>query len=242
MAEDKRSARELLQHLRGRGLSNAEIAREIQRSPRMVRKVLNGETSGAAYTKTLRELATTGRATTVPPRRRTKDGQLVRVRTKAGATEKSTTPADTGGRYSSQKQGGRFASTTYLSGGGRQHEINIPKGKTAKGRQEATADLLSKVRSAARGQSKETQKRVRLHLTFANGRMMEVNDYNASTLLKRMNEQGGRDPLGWLAAQSAERYPNLDTGKTAITGVTMTVYNAPRTERSSREYRPRASA
>ncbi|MGO2933139.1 hypothetical protein [Microbacterium sp.] len=239
MADDKRTARELIQDLRGRGLSNTEIASELQRSPRMVRKVLNGETSGAAYTQTLRELASTGRASTVPPRRRSKDGNLVPVRTKAGAAEKSAPPVDTGGRYTSERQGGRFTATTYLGGGGRQHEIKVPKGKTTKGRGAATADLLTKVRSAARGQSKDTQKRVRLQVTYANGRVMEVNDYNASTLLKRMNEQGGRDPLGWLAAQSAKRYANLDTSKTPITGVTMTVYDSPRSDRSSRDYRPR---
>ncbi len=62
MATDKRTARELIQHLRGRGVTNAEIARELQRDPRMVRKVLNGETPGTNYVQTLRELADTGHA------------------------------------------------------------------------------------------------------------------------------------------------------------------------------------
>jgi len=249
MAEDKRSAQELIQYLRGRGVSNAEIAAELQRDPRMVRKVLNGETTGAAYRATLIELATTGRASTVPPRRRSNDGRVVRVRAKAGATEKSVTPADTGGRYTVSKQGGRFTSTTYLGGGGRQHEIHMPKGKTAKGRATATDEIVAKVRSAARGQSADTQKRIRMQLTFANGRVMEVNDYNASSLLNRINTAkreatpwgGNGDALGWLAAQTAERYANLDVAKVPVTGVTMTVYDAPRTEQSSRSYRPRSN-
>lgn len=239
MADDKRSSRELIQFLRGKGVTNAEIAAEIERDPKMVRKILNGETSGQAYRQTLVELATTGRATTRPPRRRNAKGEIVPVRGKTG--QGTVTPADTGGRYTGAKQGGRFTSTTYLGGGGRQHQITVPKGKNTKGRAEATRDLVNKVRSAARGQSRETQKRIRLQLTYANGRVMEVNDYNASSLLNRINERGGGDTLGWLAAESAKRYSNLDTTKTPITGVTMTVYDAPRTEKSSREYRPRNS-
>lgn len=237
---DNRSARELIQELRGRGVTTAEIASELRRDPKMVRKVLNGETSGAIYTATLRELATTGRATTIPPRRRDSSGNLVPVRTKAGAATKTTVPEDTGGRYTNERQGGRLQTdTTYLGGGGRQHELKIPKGKTAKGRTAAETELLRLTRAAARGQSKDTQKRVRLQLTYANGRVMEVNDYNASTLLNRFNQLGGGNPLDWLAAQSAERYANLNVGKVPITGVTMTVYDSERTERSSRAYKPR---
>lgn len=238
---DDRTAQQLIQHLRGRGLTTREIAGELQRSPRMVNKVLNGESSGAVYRKTLLELASTGRATTVPPRRRAKSGKLVAVRSKAGATEKSVVPEDTGGRYTSKKQGGRFTSTTYLGGGGRQHEIHIPKGKNTKGRKLATDELMKKVRSAAQGQTRDVQKRVRLQLTFANGRVMEVNDYNASSLLNRFHQLGGGNALNWLAASAAERYINLDVGKVPVTGVTMTVYETTRTEYSSRPYRPRNS-
>lgn len=240
MAEDTRTARELIQALRGRGVSTTEIARELRRDPKMVRKVLNGETSGAHYTTTLRELANTGRATTIPPRRRGRDGTIVPVRTAAGSKTRTVIPEDTGGRYTGEKQGGRLqTATTYLQGSGRQHEIKLPKGKAAKGRAAAEDELLRLTRAAARGQSKDTQKRVRLQLTYANGRVMEVNDYNASSLLSRFNQLGGGNPLHWLAAQSAQRYKNLDVSKVPITGVTMTVYDAQRTDRSSRNYKPR---
>lgn len=234
MAEDRRSARDLVQVLRGKGLSVRDIATELQRDPRMVRKVLNGETSGERYRASLLELASTGRTTQVPPRRRGKDGQVVPVRAKRGAAEKTVVPEDTGGRYADAKQGGRYSSTTYFGGEDRQIEHRIPKGKTTKGRQAATAELLRNIRSAARGQ-KGNQKRVKLTLTYANGRVMEVNDYNASTLLSRVKSTGG-DTLGWLAAQSAARYSNLDTSKTPITGVTMTVYSAPKTDQYRRAH------
>lgn len=235
----EKNARELIQELRGRGLSTAEIAGELRRDPRMVRKVLNGETSGAAYVTTLKELAATGSVTTRPPRRRGKDGHIVPVRAKSGSTSPTVVPEDTGGRYTRKKQGGRLTvDTGYMSGGGRQHQLAIPKSKTAKGRTAADVEIMKLTRSAARGQSNEMQKRVRLQLTYANGRVMEVNDYNASTLLARFNQLGGQSPLNWLAAQSAQRYSNLDVSKVPITGVTMTVYNTPRTEKSSRGYRP----
>lgn len=238
-SDDTRTARELIQQLRGRGISNAEIARELQRDPRMVRKVLNGETPGTNYVQTLRELADTGHANTVPARRRNKAGEVVRVRAGRAAGTSSVAPADTGGRYTDAPQGGRYTSTSYGREGVRIHQVSIPKGKKTKGRAEATRDLLGMVRSAARGQSKDTQRRVKIRLTFANGRQMEVNDYNASTLLNRINEHGEKDALGWLAGQMSKRYTNLDTAQQSITGVTLNVYSAPRTDRSSRAYKPR---
>lgn len=228
MSEDPRSARELVQELRGRGLSNREIAGELQRDPRMVSKILNGETVGSVYRKTLLELATTGKATTIPPRRRNKAGEIVPVRARAGAPTKSVTPTDTGGKYTQKKQGGPLRTTTYMGGGGRQHQLDIPKGKTTKGRAEANREILERVRSAARGQARDSQKMIKATLTFANGRVMEINDYNASTFLKNINAAGG-DALGWLRDKSAERYTNLDVSQQPITGVTLTVHEAPKT-------------
>jgi len=227
--EQPRSAQDLVRYLRGRGISTAEIAAELQRSPRMVNKILNGETSGALYRGTLEELATTGRVTTVPARRRSASGQLVRVRAKAGAEEKSVVPVDTGGRYAGEKQGGRFQmSTTYLAGGGRQHELRIPKGKSSKGRQQAEDAIMQAVRAASKGQSHDKQKMVRATLTYGNGRVMEVNTYNASTMLQRIREAGGK-PLDWMRKESGLRYSNLDVSEQPITGVTVTVFEQSKT-------------
>lgn len=226
----KQTPQQLVQYLRGRGLSIAEIADELHRSPRMVRKVLDGTSRGELYRTTLEQLAATGRASTVPPRRRTRSGELVRVRgVAAGDGVKSVTPVDEGGTYSGTRQGGRLtASTSYLAGGGRQHELHLPKGKAAKGRGEADSAIVSKVRAAAKGQARENQKKIRTVLTFANGRVMEVNEYNASTMLQRIQESGG-SALDWLRSESSLRYTNLDVSKVPITGVTMTVFEPPKT-------------
>ena len=236
MAGDDRSALELVQGLRGRGLSTKEIAHELRRDPRMVRKILNGETSGAAYRTTLLELANTGHATTRTPRRRNKAGEIVPVRAKKGSEVKTVVPEDTAGRYTEAKQGGRYSSTTYLGGGGRQHELHIPKGKQAKGREAASEDMVNKVRAAAKSQAGGTQKRVKMTLTFANGRVMEVKDYNASTLLQNFKSSG--DALGFLVDASKDRYRDLDLSKQTITGVTMTVYDTPKTK----QYRDKHAA
>jgi transcriptional regulator with XRE-family HTH domain len=228
------SAQQLLQELRGRGLSVSEIAGELQRSPRMIRKVLNGETSGAVYRASLLELARTGQTTTVPPRRRSRSGDLVRVRSKAGAAEPTVVPQDTGGRYTPNRQGGRLRTTTYLGGGGRQHELQIPKGKTAKGREQANSEILHRVRSAARGQARDTQQMIKARITYANGRVMEVKEYNASTMLKRINDHGG-GALGWFRDENGERYTNLDVADQPITGVTMTVYGKAKTQEYDRQ-------
>ncbi|NAZ78392.1 hypothetical protein GTQ99_23715, partial [Kineococcus sp. T13] len=87
-----RSAADLVAELRAYGMSVAEIAHELQRSPRMVRKVVRGETSGQLYLSTLRELVEGGRARSRPPRRRGRDGAPVRVRARREAAEPTRVP------------------------------------------------------------------------------------------------------------------------------------------------------
>ncbi|GAA4492466.1 hypothetical protein [Microbacterium panaciterrae] len=236
MADQPRSAQELVRVLRGQGISIAEIAGVLNRSPRMVRKVEAGQTSGALYREALDELATTGQATKIPPRRRLKDGTLMPVRGKvADGQDKMIVPEDTGGRYTAAKQGGRVqVQTGFMTDGGRLIQARIPKGRTAKGRQTANVELLNMVRSAARGQRGKNQKLVTARVTFANGRQMEVNTYNASTMLKRIKESDG-DVLGWFASEAGNRYINLDTTSVPITGLQLNVFQAPKTEGYDRE-------
>lgn len=225
---DARSPRDLLIELR-RSMTNREIANELQRDPRMVSKILRGETSGEAYRKTLTELVNTGSASTVPARRRRKDGSVVPVRAAGG--EKSTTPPDTGGRYVAQPKRGAYSTrTSYMPEGGRIHEITLPKTKGTKGRGEGTQEILRRARSAAKSQA-WGQKNVKFELTFANGRVMEVGSkggYPVSDFLRKSKEFGN-DAISWLMDQTAGRYSNLDVHKVPVTGVRMNVYNNPNT-------------
>lgn len=229
----KLNAQELVRELRASGVSAREIADELQRDPRMVSKILRGEARGDAYVRTLQELVDTGHATTVPPRRRTKAGKIVPVRAPKGGPTKSVVPEDTGGRYVSQPKRGRFTSTSYLTEGGRLHDITLPKTKNAKGRAKAGEEILSKVRAAARDQ-RWSNKQVKFKLTYANGRTMEVGakgGYDVSRLLSKLRGEDDQhpeftnDPIAWLVNASKDRYTNLDVDSTPITGVTMTVFS-----------------
>lgn len=223
---DKRSALELVNYLKHDvGLTNAEIANELQRDRRMVTKIINGETSGALYQQTLSELARTGQVTHRPPRRRNSAGEIIRVRTKGGETR---VPEETAGRYVPQPKRGKFESkTTYLREGGRQIRVAFPKTKSAKGRQTGVEELMHQARAIAKGQ-RWGQRRVKFQVTYANGRVQEIGSkagYQSSDFLAQVHNHQG-DALSWLATQSSDRYIDLDTSATPITGVTMTVWQA----------------
>lgn len=223
---DKRTPREIVLFLKEEvGLSNTEIARELQRDRRMVSKILNGETSGAIYKQTLSELARTGQVTHRPPRRRNSAGDIIRVRTKGGETR---IPEETAGLYVSQPRRGKFESqTTYLRDGGRQIKVAFPKTKTAKGRQIGVEELMHQARSIAQGQ-RWGHRRVKFQVTYSNGRVQELGSkagYRSSDFLGQVHQHHG-DALSWLLTQSADRYIDLDTSKTPITGVTMTVWRS----------------
>lgn len=163
---------QLIQQLRSRGVSIPEISRVLGRNSRMIYKVFRGESKGDLYKPALEDLARDGWTDKIPPRRRSKNGELVKVRAPHGAPEATITPVDKGGRYAAGKQGGRFREdTAFGPNGRRRHQLHIPK-KGKVGRAQANDELLRLARSAARGQSKDTQKRVNVELTFANGRRM----------------------------------------------------------------------
>ncbi|WP_328291558.1 hypothetical protein OG218_02160 [Kineococcus sp. NBC_00420] len=63
-------------------------------SPRMVRKVVAGESSGASYMTTLAELVDTGQARTRPARRRDAQGRVVPVRAGRGTAERTRPPEE----------------------------------------------------------------------------------------------------------------------------------------------------
>src|SRR3954469_14752704 len=69
----------------GQGLSYAEIARRLDRSPRLLGFVARGQKPGRNLTPALRELAVTGAVTAEPARRVSASGQRARVRSRSGA-------------------------------------------------------------------------------------------------------------------------------------------------------------
>ncbi|GAB3244498.1 hypothetical protein [Arthrobacter pigmenti] len=236
MANNDISPREMIAELRERGLTTAEIAGDLDRDPSIVRQILSGKKSGEHYRQTLTELYTTGRARTIPPRRRTKSGQISKVRAKSGGEDKSVTPVEHQARYREQPKRGTYrpGETMYFRGGGRQYEVDFPKTKRAKGRAQGWDRVKKQARSAARKQWGERQlpeKRVKFNITFSDGRVMEVGGkggYSAEDFNQGIKDNDG-DVEAFLMSQAQgpggkARYKGLDVSKTPITGVSTTVY------------------
>lgn len=196
-----RTAADLIAVLRGRGLKQAEIAQELGRSPRAIRAVEKGEKPGTAYVAALEQLVDKGRLTSPPPRRRNAAGGIVPVRAPRGSTEKTVTPEEP-----KKPRRGTFAEgTTYLAGGGRIHEVNVPKTGRA-GREKGRHALIEKMRSIAKGQAHRTR-RVHFRVHLANGQDVPIGDkggYRVSDVLDRWHGEGD-DPLAWADDEIAHR-------------------------------------
>lgn len=82
----------LLHDLQAQGWSQARIAGALGRDPRLLRFVLAGTKPGHNLVPALHELSVTGTVTTPIPRRRTRTGDVARVRGRKG--QPSITPPD----------------------------------------------------------------------------------------------------------------------------------------------------
>ncbi|WP_432576720.1 hypothetical protein [Kineococcus esterisolvens] len=237
---DSRSPADLVADLRAYGMSLTEIARELQRSPRMVRKIVRGETSGEAYRTTLTELADTGRARTRPARRRDRSGQVVPVRARRGSATPTVRPNEPtpsaaprtppGGAAPRRRRGEQGVgtvqpaeSTTYLPAGARQHSVRVPQRGPHRevGRQQLSAWL----RSAARGQ-RGGRKNVKFTVHLKDGRVVSVGDkggYAVSAALSRSRAEG-QDPFAWLNNEIQARYEEFYPSARDIIGVDVTIY------------------
>ena len=243
------TAADLIADLRAYGLSVSEIARELGRSPRMIRKVVQGQSSGQLYGPALEELVRTGRAQVQPARRRGRDGELVRVRAPRGASEPTRRPEEgagpqltgtagqppstPGGRPSAApggpagRPGGFSDSTTYLPGGVRQHTVTAPRSEGS-GRERARQGLLEALRRAARSQ-RGGRKNVRFRVTLQSGTTVEVGakgGYAVSKALARSRSEGD-DPFAWLAGEVADRQylqEALSREDLKVVGVEATIY------------------
>ncbi|MGO3141731.1 MAG: hypothetical protein ACTII3_13495, partial [Galactobacter sp.] len=191
-----------------------ELGAAMGRSPRMMRKIARGETSGASYKEALVELHTRGEIRHVPARRRNKAGTLVNVRAKRGAETKSVAPHDDGGRYVRSPKRGRFTvgedeqieagsenytrtegkePDVFFPEGGRISTVEMPKSK-GKGRTSGWEAIKSKLRSATKSQ-RGSDKRVRFTVEFEVGdgrrRVVTIGEkagYAASDALSDINK------------------------------------------------------
>lgn len=216
------------------GLTWKEMADQLGRSDRMIRKIAYGETSGESFRTSITELYEKGQVETLTPRRRTKSGQLARVRSKKGARNKSVVPVDTRGKRAPRVPRGKYSfSTTHLPAGNRLHEIEMPRtGKVGRQRGLDAFDktMLKVTRSQARA-----DKRVKLSLTVedphGNRRRYEVGSksgFHASDVRADIRTDHAGDAEGWLRTQLNHVYP--DTGNYRIVGIEINEHNAVRTK------------
>lgn len=230
-------ARDLVLELMGDlGLTQAEIARHLGRSPDMVRLVRLGRRPGNNLVEALRELRTTGRVSyeNLPPRRRRKDGKLAAVRAPVGdwtpepvpegekpKPRPTRAPRDPKDPEQRKERRHRFAADRQVfQGGGRKLDLHSPRKPDAKGRKEAEEIALAELRAVTRSQAARNRinpetgmvrggKVAKFHVTYENGRRVELggkNGYQSSTVLRDVKKAGGL--FQWIDQETRKGRPN----------------------------------
>lgn len=217
------------------GLTWSDMAEQLGRSDRMIRKIAKGETSGESFRQSVTELYERGQVEHLPPRRRTKSGELARVRSKRGADQKSFIPADTRGRYTPSVKRGRFShTTTNLPEGNRLHHIEMPRSPRAAGRTKGLEAFDNAMLKIARSQAR-ADKRVKVAVTVEDSqghrRQYQIGSksgFHASDIRSDIRSDHGGSAEGWFQRQLDAVYP--DTGSYTVVGVDINEHNAARTK------------
>lgn len=252
MSTDKESVADIVRAIQAeKNLNQREIAEELRRDPRMVSKILRGETSGEWYREALTELRDRGEVTRHPGRRRNKAGNLVPVRAKID--EKHPVRKDAKGRTKApvavpeetaegrwaKKLPKRFSNRKAYGSGGDRHYSTTMHPTNAESRTRGIKAIHDNVRSVAKSQ-KNIDKRISLNVTLSNGRMVEIGSksgYFSSDILRTVKQDFGGDMHKFLIDQIAKAYATDEHDKAKITGVDMTVFDAKRTPMRSRKRR-----
>lgn len=229
-----------------RQLSRAEMADFLGRSPRMVGKLLNGESKGESFRRAIQELVDTGTVTHQPDRRKAKDGHVVPVRTKVSeGTPKRfdpktgrelapvTTPeAPREGRYT-DKIPEKYRNRKWATkNGDKRMRVAMPPGDNNAVKTGMSA-LHKQVQGIARSQAHKN-KQVKIDVTLANGTMMSIfgkGGLNASNLLGRINSEFGGSMDAFVRSQVGKVYPPGGAGTHQFTAVTVQSFDAKKPKR-----------
>lgn len=215
------------------GLTWQEMGEQLGRSDRMIRKIARGETSGESFRQSMTELYERGEVEHLTPRRRTKTGQLAKVRTKRGADQKSVIPADTRGRRARTVKRGRFShTTTHLPEGNRLHNIEMPRTVRSAGRAKGLAAFDQTMLKIARSQAR-ADKRIKVAVTVEDGqghrRQYQIGSksgFHASDVRSDIRSDHGGSAEAWFQRQLDSVYP--DTGSYTVVSVEINEHNASR--------------
>lgn len=234
-----------------RQMSRADIAAELGRSPRMVTKLLNGESKGESFRDALSSLRERGTVERRPARRRNRQGEIVPVRAKIdsarakapkGEKEKAPTvvPEETGGRYV-KKAPNRFSSkTAYAKNGNRVHDVTMNR-TNKESRKRGLESVKEHLRSVTRSQSHK-DKRISFTVTMDNGRVMSIGEksgYFSSDVLNTINKKFGGDVEKFVNDQLNKVYKGKGgvPGGHKFTGIRMNVTEAKGQAQNSRKGR-----
>lgn len=217
------------------GLTWHEMASQLGRSDRMIRKIARGETSGESFRLSVTELYDSGEVQHLTPRRRSKDGHLARVRSKRGSEQKSVTPEDTRGKRAASVKRGRFShTTTALPGGNKLHHIEMPKTPKSLGRKKGLEAIDRALLQVTKSQAKR-DKRVKFSFTVedkdGNRRVYEVGSksgFHASDVRSDIRTDFGGSVEAWMDHQINSVYP--DSGSYAVVSVDINEHSATRSK------------
>lgn len=220
-----------------RKLSRADIAAELGRSPRMVGKLLNGESRGESFRAALVSLRDNGVVDRRPPRRRSKDGGIVPVRAKQGAEHPpvptpdgskakapTVVPEDTDGRYVSKVPNRFSQSSSYSKDGNRVHQVTMSR-TNKDSRARGLKAIMDKLAGVARSQA-HRDKKVTFTATLDNGRQVTIGEKGGtyvSQALRSIRTAGGIEQ--WVDVVMAAMYEGRTSapGAHKITGFRMNV-------------------
>lgn len=234
-ARDQPTPAELVQGIRQTyNLTWDGLGAAMGRSGRMMRKIARGETSGESYRQALTELQRTGQVQKEPARRTGKDGQLVRVRAKRGAAEKSVTPKVRARGTGAKGSAGHSAHTQYLPDGNKIETVTLPRTRNAKVREAGVKELRSRIVNIARSTSRK-DKRVRISATVDVGRgktrVVDVGSkggYLVNDVVSDVRTLNAGNMPDWLNSQMGHRYVEELGDKAQVISVTVTTFNASR--------------
>lgn len=224
-----------------RQLSRAELAEFLGRSPRMIGKLINGESKGESFRQALTELDQEGTVTKQPERRKGKDGHVVPVRAKMSeaGTEKRFNkdgkelapvkiPEEAReGRYT-DKQPEKYRNRKWATkSGDKRMKVAMPPGND-QANETGMKALHKQIQSISRSQAHKN-KRIKIDVTLANGRQMSLfgkGGENASNMLRRINKDFGGSMDAYVRSQAGKVYPPKGPGGHRFTSVTIQSFNA----------------
>lgn len=229
-----------------RQLSRSELAEFLGRSPRMIGKLLNGESKGETFRPALDELAEKGTVTRPPEYRKAKDGHVVPVRAKMDEKAPKHYDAKTGKELAPVKapepiREGRWTDKLpeqyrnrkwATKNGDKRMRVAMPPGDE-KAVETGMRALHKQVQGVARSQAHKN-KQIKIDVTLDNGTQMSFFDkggLSASNLLKRVNKEFGGSMDAFIRDQVGKVYDRGGAGSHQFATVTIQSFDARKPKR-----------